>query len=118
MTWFLIASGGAVGAAARFLLDTLASRRLGDRWPWGTLAVNVLGSGLLGVLVGAGAGGSTRSLLAVGFCGAFTTTSAFAWQTIGLWYEGRRAVAVAYVVVSVVAAVPALAAGWVVGAQA
>ena len=97
MTWLLIALGGAVGAAARFLVDSAVTRWSGGRWPWGTLTVNITGSGALGALVGSDAGEHALALLAVGVCGAFTTASTFGWETLLLARGHRTAAATAYV---------------------
>jgi CrcB protein len=78
MTALLVAVGAAVGAPARLL----AARYLDGRTPWGTLAVNLLGSALLGWLVGHGVDGHPLALWGTGFCGAFTTYSAVAVQTV------------------------------------
>jgi CrcB protein len=86
----LVGLGGVAGALARHLLGERIDRRTGD-----TLAVNVAGSFLLGFLT-AGPFGTTLTLaLGVGFCGAFTTFSTFAFETVRLAEEGevRRAVA-------------------------
>jgi CrcB protein len=74
----LVALGAAMGAPLRYALATALDDR---RFPRGTLLVNVLGSLLLGLFVGAGATGDWLALLGTGFCGGFTTYSAFAVQT-------------------------------------
>ena len=84
MTPLLVALGAAVGAPLRYLIAT----RLDGRLPWGTLAVNVAGSFLLGVFSALALGGHAVALLGTGFCGGLTTYSAFAAQTHAL---GRRA---------------------------
>ena len=78
MTALLVALGAAVGAPARLL----AGRWLDGTTPWGTLAVNLLGSAVLGWLVGHGVDGHPMALLGTGFCGAFTTYSALAVQSV------------------------------------
>ena len=75
--WVLVALGGAVGAAVRYVLGHLGDRP--GRLPWGTVAANLAGAFVLGLVVGSG--GSTHALVALGFCGALTTYSAFAVQT-------------------------------------
>ncbi|RNL60383.1 CrcB family protein [Nocardioides marmoriginsengisoli] len=78
MTALLVALGAAVGAPLRLL----AARYLDHRGRAGTLAVNLLGSALLGWLVGHGVDGRPMALLGTGFCGAFTTYSAVAVQSV------------------------------------
>ena len=78
MTPLLVALGAAVGAPLRFLLATRLDH---ERFPRGTALVNVAGSFLLGLVVAAGATGGWPALLGTGFCGGFTTYSAFAVQT-------------------------------------
>ena len=78
MTVLYVALGAAVGAPLRYVAGHLLDRRV----PWGTVLVNVLGSFLLGVLSGAAVSGAPLALLGVGFCGALTTYSAFAVQTV------------------------------------
>jgi CrcB protein len=79
-----VATGAAVGAPVRFAVE----RWLGAAWPWGTWLVNVVGSAVLGVLVGVTtAGGASAPLVAlvgVGFCGALTTFGGFAAQVLDL----------------------------------
>lgn len=81
MTGLLVAFGAAVGAPARLLSAHLLD---GRRSPLhaGTLLVNLLGSALLGWLVGHGVEGHPLALLGTGFCGAFTTYSAVAVQSV------------------------------------
>jgi CrcB protein len=77
VTPLLVALGAAVGAPLRYLVATLLDH---ERFPRGTLLVNVTGSFLVGLLVEAGATGHGLALLGTGFCGGFTTYSAFAVQ--------------------------------------
>jgi CrcB protein len=99
MMVLLVALGAAVGAPLRYLTDRLIQARAGSRFPWGTLAVNVAGSLLLGFLVGLPVEPRVAALLGTGFCGALTTYSTFAVETVTL----PRRPAVGNVVVSVVA---------------
>jgi CrcB protein len=78
VTALLVALGAAVGAPLRF---ACASWLDDERFPTGTWLVNVVGSFLLGLLGGAAVGGHALALLGTGFCGGFTTYSAFAVQT-------------------------------------
>lgn len=93
----------------------------GGGFPWATLFINVLGSLALGVVLRAlpdsSAAPAMRALLAVGFCGAFTTFSTFGHETVLLLQKGGYAPAAAYVAASVVASVFAVFVGFWIGAQ-
>ena len=89
-----MALGAGRGAPIRYLVGLWLDRRL----HWGTLAVNLVGSFVLGVLVGAAVEGRWFALLGTGFCGGLTTYSAFAVQTV----DGGRRRGAAYVLVSIV----------------
>jgi CrcB protein len=115
MTWLLIALGGAVGAGCRYLVDIAITARLGDRLPWGTLAVNLTGSAAFGLLTGLSESGAVMSLLGLGFCGAFTTASALAWETVALAEQGWPVRAVVNLGLSVVAGLALGGAGLAVG---
>ena len=93
MTGLLVALGAAVGAPSRFVVGRL----LDGRWPLGTLLVNLVGSLVLGALVGAAVGGHAYALLGTGFCGGLTTYSAFAVQSV----EAGARRGAAYVVATV-----------------
>lgn len=118
MTVLLVAAGAALGAPLRHVVDRALRARLGAAFPWGTLAVNVAGSFLLGVLTAA-AGRFDPAVVAglgAGFCGALTTYSTFGLETVRL-VEGRaRAAALGYVAVSALGGVLAAAAGLALGA--
>jgi fluoride exporter len=102
----LVAIGGAAGSMLRFLTSVLAIELLGPAFPWGTLAVNVIGSAAIGALVAAGLEGQARFLLITGLLGGFTTFSAFSIETVALW-ERSPGLALLYVAVSVVLGVAA-----------
>lgn len=86
-----IALGGGLGGLARVWMTAAIDGRLGGRFPWGTLAVNGVGSACLGLLAGLlPAQGLAWALLGIGLLGSFTTVSAFSLQTLGLWQRGDR----------------------------
>jgi len=98
-----VAAGGAVGAVARYWLMLWVDT---GNFPWGTLAVNVSGSLLMGalyVLIGEKMllSQEMRALLAVGFTGAFTTFSTFALDALTLLQHGQVLSALSYVLLSV-----------------
>lgn len=104
-----VALGGAVGSSGRYLLGIASLHRFGPYFPWGTLAINLTGSLLIG-LVGELALGRTfgmtsgvRLFLMVGVLGGFTTFSAFSLDAVGLIVNRPPLVALGYIGVSVVA---------------
>jgi len=116
----IVALGGGLGAALRHLTNLAAFRLLGPNFPFGTLAVNVIGSFLMGVLVEVvarrfGASAELRLFLATGVLGGYTTFSAFSLDTIVLWERGAPGLAVAYVGLSVLLSLAAIIGGlWLV----
>lgn len=110
-----VALGGAAGSLARYGLAGAINYR---GHPWGTVAVNIIGSFLLGVLVGFwgfNVEGPRHIGLAVGLLGGFTTFSTFAMDTVFLWENGNIVGAVTSVVISVIAGVAAAVAGLLLG---
>lgn len=114
----MVALGAAVGAPARYLTDRAVQTRHDTVFPWGTLAVNVVASLVLGGMLGAGPhlGPAVLALVGTGFCGALSTFSTFSFETLRLWQDRVRFYAVANVVVSLVAGLGAAALGWSIGA--
>lgn len=105
-TVLAIAVGGAVGAVGRYWFTTLVQTMTGGGFPWGTLAVNVLGSALLGLLVSLMAftwspSPEIRVFLTVGFLGAATTFSAFSFEIVLMMERGQMLQAAGYAVLSV-----------------
>jgi CrcB protein len=117
----LVAVGGAVGSLLRFWMSGVAQRSVpaAGEWsmfPLGTLAVNLLGCLIAGALAEIGErhgplSNETRALLMVGFLGGFTTFSAFANETVGVWRAGGSTVATVNVVVSVLVCIAAVVVG-------
>ncbi len=111
----LVGIGGFFGALGRFLLSGWIGARA-ERFPAGTLAVNVIGSLAIGFLAGALAGrilsgGAIRLLAVAGFLGAFTTFSAFSHESVQLWQAGRWSALLASVGLNVGGCLLATAAG-------
>ncbi|GAA0226334.1 fluoride efflux transporter CrcB [Cryptosporangium japonicum] len=111
MTVLLVALGAAVGAPLRYLTDRAVQARHGTAFPWGTLAVNVVGSLLLGFLAGLPASPAVTALAGTGFCGALTTYSTFSYDTLRLTRGGEPFAALLYVVASLCAGMGAAAVG-------
>jgi CrcB protein len=115
--FLLVAAGGAVGAMARYGLGLQALRLLGSAWPFGTLAANLIGGLLMGLLSGwlslKGGGDPERFrlLLGVGVLGGFTTFSALSLETASMIERRELGSALAYALVSVVLSVLAVFAG-------
>lgn len=118
-----IGLGSALGGMARHGCGVLAARIAGTGFPWGTLAVNVAGSFLIGLILTISApegrlplGHSARAFLMVGFCGGFTTFSSFSLQTLDLLREGEWMRAGANAVASFVLCLVAVWFGYRLGA--
>lgn len=118
MTLLLIALGGAVGSVSRYGLGLVVQKATHAAFPVGTLTVNVLGSFLVGTLAKAFMHTQThpdlRAMLIVGFCGGFTTFSAFSLETVGLVQGGEWAKAAAYVGASIVLCLASTAIGFAI----
>ena len=100
LTYLWIALGGALGSMARYACSTLIAGWVGETFPWGTLAINVLGSLVIGFFAAlTGPDGrllvapDVRQFVIVGICGGYTTFSSFSLQTLNLVREGEIAAA-------------------------
>lgn len=92
--WLYVALGGALGATLRYGTGRLATLAFGAHWPIGTVIVNVIGSLLLGFVVGFGereVPASVRLFVGTGVLGAFTTFSTFSVETVKLVERGEIA---------------------------
>jgi len=101
-----VGAGGGIGAALRYLTSGVVYRWMGEDFPYGTLAVNIVGSLLLGFIVQVaesrtGPGPVMKMFLTVGLCGGFTTFSTFSLETWKLLTEGSYLAAAGNAVVSV-----------------
>lgn len=106
LVW-LVAIGGAIGSACRYVVTVATQNLAGVGFPVGTLVVNVTGSFILGFLMrysmqSAAVSPEVRLLLTSGFCGGYTTFSTFSYESARLMEDGAWRTAGAYVLLSVV----------------
>jgi CrcB protein len=111
-----IAAGGAIGAVLRHFLNSAVIGMVGGNFPWGILTINILGSLVMGLLIGFFAqfydpGQTVKAFLTVGVLGGFTTFSSFSLDTVMLFERGAFMQAAAYVGASVFVSLAALAGG-------
>jgi CrcB protein len=120
VNYLLVAVFGAAGAVSRYALDGWIGNSTRGQFPWGTFAINVIGSFALGVLVAL----TTERLLphpgwrvavGIGFLGAFTTFSTYAYETVRLAEDGTIGLALANAIGMVVVGLAAAALGLAVG---
>jgi fluoride exporter len=109
---------GGVGAVARFALDGLVGRRTASEFPFGTLAVNVLGAFVLGVLFGAAVEGNAYRVVGTGLVGGFSTFSTWAFESHRLGEDGELGLGVLNFAVSLALGLGAAWAGRQVGGWA
>jgi CrcB protein len=115
LSWigFLVAAG--IGAPARYVLDGWVQDRTAGAFPWGTLAVNLTGCLVLGVVTGLalyhGLTTTTRTVIGTGGVGAYTTFSTFTFETVRLAEEGAVVEASRNVAANFVLGLAAAAAG-------
>ena len=107
INYLLVGAGGALGAVARYQVGRLTFRWFGPEQVWGTLAVNIAGGLLMGLLIGwlAATGRADQQYLrlfgAGGFLGGFTTFSTFSLDTLRMLENGEGLLALAYILLSV-----------------
>lgn len=106
MGFLLVFIGSGMGGMMRHGVGLLSLRLLGPSFPYGTLGINILGSGLMGLVVALFAAFNlgnqdARLFLTTGIIGGFTTFSTFSLDAVALWQRGERFAAVGYVVASV-----------------
>jgi len=115
MVWLLIFVGGGLGSVCRYALGGLIQTRAHAAFPVGTLAVNVLGCLIIGVLarqmLNMQSDLMARAALITGFCGGFTTFSTFSYETVALISGGEWGKASLYVGASVAACLAGTAIG-------
>jgi fluoride exporter len=119
MLFTVIFAGGAFGALSRYLVSMAVATRLGARYPWATLAVNLLGCLGLGLTLQLLRSGDVspllRSFVTVGILGSFTTFSTFSVEAVALFEGGRPWSAMSYITLSCLAGLAAFAGGIVIG---
>lgn len=117
---FAVAAGGALGATGRFLVGRMMFKLMGPGFPWGTLTVNILGSFLIGCLVGIlalkmSASHEWQGFLVIGVLGGFTTFSAFSMEVALMIERGEMGTAAFYAIGSVLLGIAALFSGLYIG---
>lgn len=116
--FWAIAAGAAAGGVSRFYLTLAVQHRFGDGFPWGTLLINITGSLLLGFIIRYAMATPAmplelRLMLTTGFCGGYTTFSAYSYETALMLENGSYGRAAVYSIGSVVLALAATFAGFV-----
>lgn len=112
-----VAIGAAAGGVSRYYLAGFIQQRAGSEFPLGTLVINITGSFLLGFIMRYAVqtdmiSGATRALLTTGFCGGYTTFSAFTYETALMMDDGEYGRAALYVGASVVTGIVGLYLGF------
>jgi CrcB protein len=115
LLWLGVAAAGGAASLARFLLDALVSSLGGSHLPWGTLAVNVSGAVVLGVLVGLGLHGDGYLLAGTAVIGSYTTFSTWMFESHRLAEDGSRAALAGNIGLSLLVGVCAIAIGRAIG---
>jgi CrcB protein len=118
----LVGIGGALGSVCRYLVNLFALRHVGPGLPWGTFAVNVIGSLAIGLVAELivrkfGASLQVRLLLVTGFLGGFTTFSAFSYEVSLMVERGEFLHAALYILSSVTISVAAVFVGLALARQ-
>ena len=115
MLLLAVAAAGAIGAPARYAADAYIQDRTPGVFPWGTFAINITGSLLLGMITGLalyhGLGKVPKTVVGTGFCGAYTTFSTFSYETVRLIEDGSLFEAGLNVAASLVVGLAAAAVG-------
>jgi len=106
-TILLIGIGGALGSILRYLTSVVVSKYFQSAFPWATFTANILGCLIIGIILGLFekqqiTNPDLKFFLITGFCGGYTTFSAFAAENVNLFQSGNSLMAFAYIAVSVV----------------
>ena len=125
IAYLWVAIGGALGSVSRFWLNgMISSTRFGETFPWGTLAINVTGSFVIGVIgalaapegrLDSSSRAFTIQFFMIGICGGYTTFSSFSFQTLNLLRDREWLYAGGNVILSVVLCLVAVWLGYLLG---
>jgi len=121
VTALLVGAGGFIGAVSRYFLSGLVQNVSGNGdFPWGTLAVNVVGCLAIGLLMGIAEnrecfGLDARAFIFIGVLGGFTTFSAFGWETIALLKNGEVLFAVTNIILQIILGIGGAGIGYFIG---
>ena len=112
----LVLVGSAVGGSARYITSLIIQSKNTTQFPIGTFMINLIGCFTIGMVYAfaarnASTGSDIKLLLATGFCGGFTTFSAFAFENLELFKSGQHLTALIYIILSVVLGILALVLG-------
>jgi CrcB protein len=114
----LVFLGAGIGGVLRHGVNVVSPKWVGMSFPYGTMAINIIGSGLMGLVAGwfalkggEGTAQGLRLFLATGILGGFTTFSAFSLDAVLLWERGEAVLAAAYIFGSVAVSLVALVGG-------
>lgn len=115
----IVGAGSFIGGAMRYLLSTLMKNVSGQGFPWGTLAVNLLGCFLFGIVFAifsknSSADNTLYLLLTTGVCGGFTTFSTFANESVQMLQHGNISGFIGYVAISIIAGFALIALGYLI----
>lgn len=112
----LVLAGSAAGGSLRYITSLMIQSKNNSQFPWGTFLINLIGCFVIGMVYALAARNATtasdiRLLLATGFCGGFTTFSAFAFENLELFKSGMHLTALLYIILSVVLGILAVVLG-------
>lgn len=118
-TFLIVFLGGGIGSAFRYLTSVITEKYVQSSFPWATFLVNVFGCLLIGILIGFFTkqqieNSNLKLLFITGFCGGFTTFSAFALENIKLFQSGNSFLALLYIALSVLLGVLAVWTGMMI----
>jgi CrcB protein len=104
---FIIGLGGFLGSVSRFLLSKAIQEQANSTFPWGTMAVNIIGSFIIGIIFALSIKNNIlppvwRNFLAIGFCGGFTTFSTFSLDNFQLLANNQLMFSLLYTLISVI----------------